>query len=160
MGKKADQNCKEDIPLIKSGHKRDCDYGSNPYRHNFVDSCDNKNFRRKMNVNIEVDFEDNMTCKEDITELRRGPAVQNRNEIYGGPYDNHAAVQPSCTTSKQNLIKIPEIQLPGQEQRLLLQLFSPEIPQVKVKRDAFGATPIGNQPCNDITGEKIVPLIG
>ena len=76
-----------------------------------------------MNVNIEVDFEDNMTCKEDITELRRGPAVQNRNEIYGGPYDNHAAVQPSCTTSKQNLIKIPEIQLPGQEQRLLLQLF-------------------------------------
>ena len=65
-----------------------------------------------MNVKIEVDFEDNMTYKEGITELRRGPAVQNRNEIYGGPYDNHAAVQPSCTTSKQNLIKIPEIQLP------------------------------------------------
>lgn len=53
-----------------------------------------------------------LICKEDITELRRGPAVQNRNEIYGGLYDNHAAVQPSCTTSKQNLIKIPEIQLP------------------------------------------------
>ena len=98
FGKKADQNCKEDIPLIKSGHKRDCDYSSNPYRYNFVDSCDDKNFRRKMNVNIEVDF-------EDITELIRGLAVQNRNEMHRGPYDNHAAVQPSCTTSNKTKLK-------------------------------------------------------
>ena len=51
-----------------------------------------------MNVNIEVDF-------EDITELRRGLAVQNRNEMHGGPYDNHAAVQPSYTTSNKTKLK-------------------------------------------------------
>ena len=40
-----------------------------------------------------------------------------------------------------------------------MQLFSPEMPQLKLKRDGFCATPIGNQPGDDITGEKIVPPI-